>query len=427
MQAHQQREIVVLTGATGFIGSALIKRLADRYTVVALDRAGPPEPAPPAHAIAFDLGSDQAVGDALAQVRERFGPRIASVLHLAAYYDISGEPSPLYEEVNVQGTRRLVDALQGIEVEQFIHASTMLVHQPTASPDALIAESSPLAPPGPIRSRSFAQKPCCGSGTTRSPWCCCASRGSTTTPGARPSWPSRSRASTMHRLLSHVYPGLLCAGQSFLHADDLCEAIARLVERRQVLPAEMAMLVGEPEALGYAEVQNIIGEALHGEEWRTVRIPQPLAKAGVWLQDEVIGADSAIKPWMVEEASDHYVLDISKARRLLEWEPRHRLRETLPRMVAALRRDPPGWYRANMLNAALVAWNGPRKVPPASRAHGTSPPSTPQDAAAHHGHGSGPPVATADAEQVHGSHVRWRWPSRPRSEVIWANRRPSRQ
>ncbi|MCV5960092.1 hypothetical protein OFO30_32415, partial [Escherichia coli] len=85
-----------------------------------------------------------------------------------------------------------------------------------------------------------------------------------------------------------------------------------------------------------------------------------LAVAGTWLQTEVIGSDDFIKPWMVEQSNDHYVLDISRARSLLGWEPRHSLRDTLPKIVEALKRDPPGWYKANKLNPALVAWYGQR-------------------------------------------------------------------
>src|SRR3546814_12644481 len=81
--------------------------------------------------------SDLAVRVALDEVRARYGNRIASVIHLAAYYDISGDPNPLYDQVTVQGTRRLIDGLQSFEVEQFVFASTMLVHKPTATPDEI--------------------------------------------------------------------------------------------------------------------------------------------------------------------------------------------------------------------------------------------------------------------------------------------------
>src|SRR3546814_11224828 len=72
---------------------------------------------------------------------------------------------------------------------------------------------------------------------------------------------------------------------------------------------------------------------------------------------------------MVEASNDHYVLDIDRARQLLGWEPKHRLRNALPKMVAALKRDPQGWYKANKLNPALVAWYGQRTVTPARAKH----------------------------------------------------------
>ena len=136
--------VVLVTGASGFIAAALIARLGERYTVVGLDRAGPPEPPPPAAAIDIDVGSDEAVHAALEEVRARYGNRIASVIHLAAYYDITGDPNPLYDKVTVQGTRRLIDGLRSFDVEQFVFASTMLVHKPAATPEERISEESPI-------------------------------------------------------------------------------------------------------------------------------------------------------------------------------------------------------------------------------------------------------------------------------------------
>jgi nucleoside-diphosphate-sugar epimerase len=46
---------------------------------------------------------------------------------------------------NVEGSRHLLRALQTFEVEQFVYAGTMLVHQP-CKPGERIDESSPIAP-----------------------------------------------------------------------------------------------------------------------------------------------------------------------------------------------------------------------------------------------------------------------------------------
>jgi hypothetical protein len=52
---------------------------------------------------------------------------------------------------------------------------------------------------------------------------------------------------------------------------------------------------------------------------------------------------------MIDLADDHYELNIRRARELLSWEPRHRLLETLPQMVAALNADPAAWYMRHNL------------------------------------------------------------------------------
>ncbi|MEQ9125183.1 MAG: SPW repeat protein, partial [Alphaproteobacteria bacterium] len=86
--------------------------------------------------------------------------------------------------------------------------------------------------------------------------------------------------------------------------------------------------------------------------------PKPLAKAGAWLEEKsepVVpddfdqGEKPFIRPFMIEMADDHYELVPSRARELLGWRPEHSIRETLPKMVEALKADPAGWYAANGL------------------------------------------------------------------------------
>lgn len=152
------------------------------------------------------------------------------------------------------------------------------------------------------------------------------------------------------KLTSQVFPGDTAHGQAFVHLDDVVEALIRTVERRRDAGPESTLLIGEPETLSYDEVQHTLGRLIHGEPWETRQIPKALAKTGAWLQDQMpIGEEPFIKPWMVDLADDHYALDVSRAQVVLGWRPAHSLRETLPKMVAALKADPAGWYRANKL------------------------------------------------------------------------------
>ncbi len=53
---------------------------------------------------------------AFKRIRYAYGNRIAAVVHLAAYYDFAGKPSPLYQKITVEGTERLLRVLQGFDV-----------------------------------------------------------------------------------------------------------------------------------------------------------------------------------------------------------------------------------------------------------------------------------------------------------------------
>jgi nucleoside-diphosphate-sugar epimerase len=351
-------EIVLITGAGGFIGSALIERLAAEYTLVGLDRPGPPDPPAPAHDVEIDLGSGESVRAALEQVRDRFGGRIASVVHLAAYYDVSGQPNPLYDRITVQGTRRLVEGLQDFEVDQFVFASTMLVHRPTYQPDERISEASPIDPAWAYPESKVRTEELLRERHGNIPVVLLRIAGVYDDLGHSPFLAEQISRIYEHRVTAHLYPGMLCTAQSFVHLEDLADAVARLIQRRESLPSVLPLLIGEEDALGYDETQDIIGRTLHGEDWTTLRIPKPLAKAGAWLQTEATGGESFIRPWMVEESSAHYILETDRAREFLDWSPKHSLRKTLPGIVEALKKDPAGWYKANKLNPALVAWYG---------------------------------------------------------------------
>ncbi|HLJ80361.1 MAG TPA: hypothetical protein VKT52_02670, partial [Ktedonobacterales bacterium] len=70
-----------------------------------------------------------------------------------------------------------------------------------------------------------------------------------------------------------------------------------------------------------------------------------------WIEDELpLGEEPFIKPWMIDLADDDYTLDISRARTMLGWEPKHNLRDALPKMIAALKADPAAFYAANKLD-----------------------------------------------------------------------------
>lgn len=363
---HQSKGIVIVTGSSGFIGAATIKRLAAEHIVVGFDLVLPPHPRPEAECLRVDLTSEDSIKAAFERVRAAYGERIASIVHLAAYFDNSGKPDARYEEVNVHGTQRLLGQAQAFGIEQFVFASTMLVHAP-GEKGRPIDEDWPLDAklPYPESKRRAEQ-------LVRE------QRGPIRLAIIRPAgvyddqchnpFLAQQIARIYERAAtSLVYPGDLDAGQSALHLSDLTEALFRIVERRFELPPETVLLLGEPETLSYGAIQKTLGRLVHDEDWHTQIIPKPLAIAGAWIEEELLDEDAFIRAWMVDASDDHYELDISRARTLLDWEPQKTLRTALPTMAASLKADPVGWYKANELNAAPIAATKPQEE--GDRAH----------------------------------------------------------
>jgi len=345
-QRNTDKEVIVVSGSSGLIGTALINELAKKYQVIGLDKTGYPFPPIAAECVCIDITSDKSIERAMERIQYVYGDRIASVVHLAAFYDFSGKPSPLYEKITVQGTQRLLKALQRFTVEQFIFSSSLLVYKPT-EPGIKITEDSPLEPKWDYPKSKVE--------TEKILW---AQRGKIPVTDLRiagiyndecHSIPIAQQINRIYekQISSHFYPGDVTHGNPYLHLDDLVNAILKAIEKRKSLPSEIIINLGEPETMSYMELQQTIAELIFGKKWKTIIIPKWFAKAGAWLQD--LFGDPFIKPWMIDIADDHMEIDISRAKELLDWQPERSLRNTLPKMIATLKANPEKWYKENKL------------------------------------------------------------------------------
>jgi len=346
--SQKNKPVVLVTGSSGLIGKRVIEKLSPAYQCIGLDKVGNPNANITSENIGLDITDPISIEAALGRVTFAYGNEIASVIHLAAYYDFAGEPSDLYEKVTVKGTENLLKGLQPLNVKQFIFSSTNLVYKPT-EPGKKINEDWPLDPSWDYPESKVKTEKLIHKKRGKIPVAILRLSGVYNEEGNSIPIGHQIQRIFEKDVTSHFFPGDLLHGNAFVHLEDLDEAIARTVEKRNELPPEITLNISESTTYSYEELQNIIGELIHGKEWKTFEIPKPLAKAGAWAQDLV--GDPFIKPWMIDLADDHYEMDISRAQQYLGWTPRHDLGETLPKIIENLKKDPTLWFEDNKLNA----------------------------------------------------------------------------
>ncbi len=343
----QEQEVVIVSGSSGLIGYPLIQRLAKKYRVVGLDRLGPPYPPIQAECVNFDIKDEEAIDAAMERIRYGYGSKIASVIHLAAYYNFTEKDSPGYDEINVKGTRKFLKQLQDFEVGQFIYSSSDLIYKPS-KPGVKISEECPVQanwgyPESKIETEALIREE-----RGNIPAVFLRIGGVYTDYGFSIPISQQIKRIYEKSFISHFYSGDVDHGDVFVHRDDVLDAIEKTLEKRHSLPEEVAINIGEPVTPTYQELQDRIGKLLHGEEWETHEVPKGMAKAGAWVRD--LTGDPFIKPWMIDRADDHYEIDISRAKELLGWEPKHRLMDSLSTMIDSLKEDPDEWYKRNKLD-----------------------------------------------------------------------------
>lgn len=349
------RPLVLITGAAGYLGRAITDALSERYRVVGLDMATGSAPCPMFMTDFSDAGSITA---ALNSVRDQFGEQVASVIHLAAYFDPSGEDNPLYQSVNVEGTRNLLRALEIFDVEQFIYASTMLVHA-AGKPGQSLNEHQPLAPAYIYPRSKWAAEEVLRTDQGGIPYLILRLAGVYDETRVVPTMAQQIARIRARDLQSHLYAGSPLTGQSALHKEDMVDALVRTVDRRGALPSGTAILVGESEPMSYGALQHELACLIHGEnDWLTLSLPRHLAAVGAWglakleplLPDTIDGGEPpAVRPYMALMGDAHYALDTRRAKALLGWTSHHRLRDALPGIVQSLQRDPAAWYKRHGL------------------------------------------------------------------------------
>ena len=253
---------VLVTGATGFTGTALARKLCERGARVrAIARASSATDA------LSGLPIDWVRGDVFdPAVVARAMPGIEYVFHLAAAYREVGLSDDVYRRVHVESTKQLAGAALGVAgFKRFVHVSTVGVHSHIEHPPA--DETYPFNP-GDIYQQTKAEAELWlreFAAAHKLPF-------TVIRPAAIYGPGDRRLLKVFKMAAKPVFPVI---GRSkglyhLIHVDDLTEIILMAA----VHPAAdgEVFIAGDPAALPLAEIVRIIA-AEYGKQARLIRLP----------------------------------------------------------------------------------------------------------------------------------------------------------
>jgi nucleoside-diphosphate-sugar epimerase len=302
---------VALTGATGFIGGTLARRLGEAgWRIRAQFRSTSARKRPTVTAVRWIEGDLENL-----ESLRRLVNGSNAVVHCAGA--VRGASEVHFKRVNVNGVARLVQAAtEQHPVPRFLLISSLAAREPQLSPYAASkrqGEDALAATAGKMGWTALRPPAVYGPGDRE------------LLPLFR--WIARGLAPVL---------GPESARFSLLYVEDLAEAVVRWLEGGKDQQRAFELHDGHPNGYTHNEVINTV-EALRAKRAIRVQVPGPLFRLAAALNlraARIIGYTPMLTPWKIRELNHpNWVCDNKPLNRAIGWAPRVTLEEGLRRTL----------------------------------------------------------------------------------------------
>lgn len=329
---------VLVTGGAGFTGVHLVRALVERgddVTVLDVSNGDPLDADPlKAQGVRFIKGSvdDEALlPDAVADQE--------IVFHLASAFRDIHQGAPLFQKIDVEGTRRLLDAARQSGVRRVVHCSTQGVHGSLPPDEVPGNEDSPIAPIDYYCEAKVEAEAVCDEFIAQGMDIVNIRPTSIYGPGDTHGWLKLFRMCRDGRFL------MLGSGRTSNHPVYVGNLVDALLLAAEVPAAQgRTYLIGDDKHVSLNELVRMVG-AVQGEKVRIYRFPWYAPVHALAYAMEVASKPFNYEPPLFRRRLSWYATnrawDISRARNELGFRPRVDLEEGLRKTMA--------WYEGRGL------------------------------------------------------------------------------
>ncbi|MFB6264311.1 MAG: NAD-dependent epimerase/dehydratase family protein, partial [Bradymonadaceae bacterium] len=305
----------LVTGGTGFLGSHLVRKLLDRgdREVRVLTRSYDRR--------LSEKGVEVVEGDLTEDDLSAAVEGVDRIYHLAGKVTRDRDRAHELHDLHVEGTRRLLEAVEPDEVEKIVVASTSGTSGVSEDPGDVADESSPpaetLIKDWPYYlSKLYEERLCERYREAEGLPIVIVKPSLLLGPGDERGSSTRD----VRLFLEGKVPAAPSGGIAFVDARDAAEAFLRAMDR--AAPGE-AFMINQVNLALEDYFEKLAAIANRSAPVRS--LPDAIVTAGAKALDGLsdrVGVDGGIDPVSVEMARHYWYVDASKAREELDWQPR---------------------------------------------------------------------------------------------------------
>jgi len=346
---------IVITGASGFIGSYLIDHIKDDFIIFAIARRARKEANIPFHPnlhwLQCDISNQASLLQASEYVNENGGADF--IVHLAAFYDFTYKANPAYNSVNVNGTRNMLEFSKSVNARRFIFASSIaacnfpengkkITEESQADADFHYAVSKKL---GEQLVAEYSKNFACTIlrfAAVYSDWCEFAPLYKFLSV-----WLSK-------KIDSKIIAGSGDSAIPYIHIRDLCNLIETIIKKNPHLSNYSVFNVSPNGSTSHKEIFEIATRYYFGKQIRPVFLPKILTYPALFIR-KLFGflnlsySESFERFWMIKYIDKKLDVDSGYTQSKLDWQPtsRYHLSRRLLFIIEKLKTHPDEWRLKN--------------------------------------------------------------------------------
>ncbi|MCB0283036.1 MAG: NAD(P)-dependent oxidoreductase [Calditrichaeota bacterium] len=353
---EKQHQTLLITGATGFIGSYFVDRAKDTFNIYAISRRRPKNNEfftnPNIQWLQADIADAKSLEQALLKIDPQYP--VEYVIHLAGFYDFNYDNNPEYERTNVSGTKNVLEQCKALNIKRFIFASSVAACNFPRKDGRRITETTPADAPfayaetkkkGEQMTREYAQfykTTVVRFAAAFSDWCEYGPLYVFLTTWLTRNWKAR------------ILGGKGNSAIPYLHVNCLVNLLLEVVDKSDALPDFDTYIASSSTSASHQELYNLSTHFFFGESRNPFHMPKWIATLGVLSMDllgRVTGKRPFERPWMMQYVDKQMLVDNSYTREVLNWQPTRRyvIQRRLLFLIEHMKSYPYEWQKRNHL------------------------------------------------------------------------------